>query len=756
MTCSADQAYRFATPGQWNAGAHDLEFVDGRLDPPMFRCLELIEGVGVSSSPAGSLPAVDVCGRLNWLSPETRQWQRLHDFGVETVGRLVGDDEVLDMVLGCGVIWLRTAVGLERHDAHDLRYLGPVPPPGDSSILAIAADQQHSGQLQSDGLWVLATEQGRTELSHLDRWGRSCHDSISLPCAVPGSASIVASSDGRSVFVLLLGESPDGSAGADFPALYIVSRDSDSGEPNGSVEQLPVDFAGRVPLSMAFDAPDSVVLLSELADDPGAVVIDTFDQSGGLLRQELLDIPPGMGGVLGLSSGPEPIVRGTDGLANLVACERDEAASTTFITPKLTAPIAGKGWNRAELTALIPEGSVVQLDWFSTSDPAVAAAIDEVFADPKRSPLSRLQALADLIPWPDEGDEAARCQPIGSSSDPDQPTVSPILLDQAEGPDLWARVTMVTPAGRTAPSLLSLDVLYGNDSYIDELPAIYREDPFAASQLRQVLAPFEVVFDQLDAAIAALPDRLDPATAPDEWTNYLLSWLGVPSLGDLDPTMRRGLLEAMPDLLETRGTVGALTTVLNIVTDDRATVRDRSQEPAAWFLPVGNRNGGSMPPRLGLDSVARSQQPAPFRPGTVILGQIPLGVGCPDPELVLAESARLVTITIDVPADEAQALAPIIDRLLAVFMPAHCRVEVIYSETDRATRAPQLGVDFRLADDDAEGSQADGPAASRLYSDGHWRLGATDRVGAWQLPDRLRPDLILDRPNAPGRDPFLS
>ena len=107
---------------------------------------------------------------------------------------------------------------------------------------------------------------------------------------------------------------------------------------------------------------------------------------------------------------------------------------------------------------------------------------------------------------------------------------------------LWLRIRLHTPPGRTPPELVGLRVRYPDTSYLDHLPAIYREDPAAARELRRLLAPYEVLFDGLDETLAALPDRIDPATAGDDWTDYLLGWLGFPPLGDLAAPLRRELL----------------------------------------------------------------------------------------------------------------------------------------------------------------------------------------------------------------------
>ncbi len=746
MNCSEDEAFRFTTFAQWQAGAHDVTFTDSGSQVRPHRCLELVDTAPIAEGDnCGLLAAVDVCGRLNVMSSTSRAWCRFYDVGIGELGRLDGGgtSPVVDMVLGRDVIWLGTDYGLERHDAHTFGFLGLVESPSGDAIGAITSDGR-------DGLWLVTANNHQTPcvtLRRIDRWGRECVEPLVLTHDVPASVSVVATAEGSSVVVLLTCESGTAS---------LLHVEVDDG---CEITELPVRFAG-IPVGLATDGDRGFVSLSYVPAVEGLVVLDSFDIDGLLTGREYLEVPAALGAVVDVAPGPTPTVVGSSGLAAVVECERARPATFTYITPTLTRSVAGKGWNRAELTALIPVGATIEIDWVSSDDATLAANIDEVFDAPGSSPLSRLITLQSLGPdgvdWPDDSERTIRCS--GSPSSDDNPVLLPVQLDEADGQFLWMRLRIMVPVGRNVPSLKSLQILHGNDSYIDFLPAIYRDGGSGEADMRQVLAPFEVVFDQLDAAIAALPTRIDPATAPDDWTDYLLSWLGFPRLGDLDPVKRRSLLGAAPELLQGRGTVGALSTLLDILTDGRADVEDGGAVPAGWVLPALGPDcepldGGSVPARLGSGTVLRAQQPAPFRAGVATLGRAPLGPVCVDPGLVLSQTAGRVSITLDVSADNAATLAPIIDRLLAVFVPAHCRVSVNYTETDPATRSATLDTDLRLADDSPGSGDDD---ASRLSWSGHWRLGGTTRAGTWQLPDPDEAPAVLDRPGPDDQQNYLS
>jgi len=304
---------------------------------------------------------------------------------------------------------------------------------------------------------------------------------------------------------------------------------------------------------------------------------------------------------------------------------------------------------------------------------------------------------------------------------------------------LWVRVTLHTPPGRTPPELIALRVRYPDVSYLDHLPAVYRDDEQAATELRRILAPYEVVFDGLDERLALVPAAVDPTTAGDDRTDYLLSWLGFPPLGDLAADRRRELVDHAAELLDLRGTRGGLELLLKLVTKGRATVADSAEEPAAWFLgPGAGPSVGAAPARLGVDTISLGQRPPAARTGTMIIGRTPLGRGCPDPGLVLAERAGVVTVTVELGLDRQQ-LEPIIDRLLPAFVPAHCRLRLVYAAADGADRSRRLDVDFRLAPDDGSTDAFD----AYLHGDVHWRLGATTQPGGWTLPaPPLRPAVL--------------
>jgi phage tail-like protein len=734
MSHRFDTAYRFASDDQWRAGARqNLMSAGGQLLVPDQQCLNYLDGAGPEDRAA--LPGVDACGRLTWLRPRQLQLVRRYSFGIEEIGVLSGTSPVRQLAIGTAVIWLLTQHGLQRYAANSLQLLGDVEHPPGWTTADIGSDA-------GDGVWAVDVDaDGRGRLRHVDCWARTCCDPIELDEPVGLSPRLATSGDGDRVVVLSHG---------DPPTLIVVDVTGRHPARRLPLED-PSDPKATTGFPVAFDVDehDRVRLLWPVAGDAPAVILEAVAFSGEVESSQRLELPPRFGNVTGLMGA---LVVGTGGLALLGSCdgEQGETRTSTFVTPALVSPVGVKaGWNRAEVDIVLPPGTSMEITWAATSDRALIQRVDELFESGGRATGRLVQRLESLLPWRDD----RRVRYEGSVPANGEETALAALLDEVDDPTLWLRVELRTPPGRSSPRLSGLRVLYPSDSYLDDLPAVYREDERSAAQLRKVLAPFEVLFDGLDDVLESLPRRIDPNTATDDWTAFLLSWLGFPALGDLAPSLRRALLHRAAELLGRRGTIGALEAVLDIVTGGRAHVEDSADGPAAWFLPSDD---APAPARLGIDTLVAAQQPPPARPGGLLLRQTPLGNGCVDPELVLASRARLVTVRLDIGPDERTVLEPIVERLLRVFVPAHCRLRVIYSGIDGRLRTRQLDVDFRLGPED-EGSDVGGwddtaeeetpddvSLDGLLYSDAHWQLGANTHLGRWELPDPPCKPAILD------------
>lgn len=107
-----------------------------------------------------------------------------------------------------------------------------------------------------------------------------------------------------------------------------------------------------------------------------------------------------------------------------------------------------------------------------------------------------------------------------------------------------------------------------SSTYLDHLPAAFRADPFVGD----FLLAFEALFTGRDDAggpglqqrIDDIPRHLDPLTAPADFLPWLAGWVALAIPADWDTDTTRGFVREIVPLYARRGTIGALTRILQI------------------------------------------------------------------------------------------------------------------------------------------------------------------------------------------------
>ncbi|OGO17714.1 MAG: hypothetical protein A2Z02_00475 [Chloroflexi bacterium RBG_16_48_7] len=99
-------------------------------------------------------------------------------------------------------------------------------------------------------------------------------------------------------------------------------------------------------------------------------------------------------------------------------------------------------------------------------------------------------------------------------------------------------------------------------SYLQYLPALYREDDFAG----RFLHIFEDIFRSVEDTTDNIPWYFDPGTAPEPFLPWLSSWLGLLLDESWPEVKRRHLLHRAGELYRWRGTKRGLTEFLEIYT----------------------------------------------------------------------------------------------------------------------------------------------------------------------------------------------
>ena len=729
--------YSFSHADHWQVGAFEnFEVLPAGLQAPAALGFMPVPGsVGLEPD---ALPAFDPCGQLYWLRARTGELVRHYDFGNEVQGTLVNARNAKALVIGVSVIWVLAGNRIHRYAAATRQLLGTIMPAYGRRV-SIAPDG-------GDGLWALEVWQADGVLRHYDALGRRCGWDIKVERLAEGAA-IAATQNGRSIVVLAAGGAVDGADDrAQDKRWRLIIGDASARRIAGSYE-FTADASEPIPRRIAIDMHDHVHVMPRVGQSP----VQTFSLKGEVLARRTPPIAAGWRKIRAVAAWSDIVIAGRRGLARLSEGQgsRSEAeVVSTFITPTLIAPDGQENrWNFADIEAVVAEGNMVEISVAASRDPI--SGIDALFQNREMSQAERFKAIDARLPW---RDDKTIIYP-GKAEQPASETLRFLLngLSEKGGgglsterqlPDtrIWLRVRFHALPGRLPPQFKSLNVNYPEQTYLQFLPAIYRENQASAEQLRLFLAPVEALFDDIDGKVDGLPGRIDPATAPEEWYAFLLRWLGFPPVDSLDAGVRKQLLQAAPELLARRGTMLALQQALDIVTGGQALVRDSAAMPRPWILP-GGADGSRIGPRLGLDTLVVEADILPLRLGSTALGEAPLNETCSDPIGLIEERNGQITITVGVAPAERERLEPVIWSLLRLFVPAHCRVRLVLISPARL-RA-DIGLESGLVI--ASGAPGETPPASRLADDRGGRLGSTSDLGCWRLPEPAFSFPQLDR-----------
>ena len=712
-----DRSYLFDTPAHWRAGAMTGLAISGgglAASPPL-------AAHRIWDPPADALVTLDACGRLVWFDRRTHELFVVQVFGAELQGRIAVDGaEALHA--GPSILWVRSRNRLHRFSAHGLQELGTVAIEG---LVASVSDG-------ADGLWVVVHDSSGARAIWLDAYGQSPQPPISLPEAQTPLA--IVSDRARQRLAIL-----DAEDGATVWRLHLV--DLARCDVRAALV-FPLKKGKFPPAFIAVDGEGNFRLASLASvGTPGSLIVVSPEG----LETARQDLTLGSEGLLtGLIWQDGLIACTGDGLWRLAPASADDwggqVAQATFVTPTLRSPPATPtGWNRADLAIDLPVGARLTATIHASVDPDIAARFDALMADPAIPAASRVERIEKLFSSP----AVERREPGQVYEGAGGEQNLHLLLDRIAAPWLWLRFDLVCPVG-TAPALLRrLEVRYPERSWLADLPAIYSDEPGPAAQLRQFLAPFEAVYGEIDEAIDQLPARIHPDTAPDADLGWLLGWLGFPPTTGLSPQVQRRLLKAAGGLLERRGTLGALRELLSIVTGAPVEIGDAAQA-ALWVIGV---RPARFAPQLGRTTRLAASLPGGFRPGSGMrLGEEPLGPLCTDIGRTLGADCGLVTIRIALDPAMQDVVRPIVDSLLAMFVPAHCRIDLRIVPSGRTPLGGRLDSGWLLAGaDDVPGNGTAG-----LDDPCTIELGSEARLGAWHLPATVPPPFTLDGQAAPG------
>lgn len=250
----------------------------------------------------------------------------------------------------------------------------------------------------------------------------------------------------------------------------------------------------------------------------------------------------------------------------LVAQPRPRYAGVgTVVTPVLDGGEPACRWHRLMLDACLPSETTVRVWSAASDDPAALATDPDWLAEP--TPYAR--GDGSELPYVDT---------------PTAYRTWELAFQQARGRYLRLRLEL-TGNERSSPRLRAMRAYYPRFSYLDQyLPAIYREEPAAASFLDRYLANLEGIYTTVEDRIANAQILLDPRTTPAEALEWLGDWVALamdPAWGE---AKRRLVVGHAMEFFQWRGTVRGLRTAVALAVEDRPTADLFADRPSACAL----------------------------------------------------------------------------------------------------------------------------------------------------------------------------
>lgn len=326
---------------------------------------------------------------------------------------------------------------------------------------------------------------------------------------------------------------------------------------------------------------------------------------------------------------------------------------------------------QANIEWINPAGRLVQCDY---QPPRYPKFCGEILLGPLNSFQGRCvwhRVRAEV-----EGKEFGEFRIDVQSSDSDNPAeldpffwqqvnenIDDFLIDQPAAKYLFLRVRII--GALRSPKLSRLRVDFPRVTSLNQLPAVYRQDPRAEDFTARFLSLFDSEIEELDHAIQHLPSRLHVDSASSELLPWLASFLAISLDDSWDDSQRRRILKAAPTLYGQRGTVQGLKSALAItvgIEPDQIVIVERAHRRSFGIVSHNVRLNqtrlyGKLESRLRL--------------GSSPLGGAGLSTyGNPDEDFVRQDAHRFDVLIPPVQGDEA-AIVRQIESVVENLKPAH-------------------------------------------------------------------------------------
>lgn len=156
-----------------------------------------------------------------------------------------------------------------------------------------------------------------------------------------------------------------------------------------------------------------------------------------------------------------------------------------------------------------------------------------------------------------------------------------LFLDDVRGKYLWFKL-ILSGSELLSPVIRSITIFFPRTSYLDYLPAIYREDPVSKGLLERFFAVFESIFFEIDFTIENIGRFFETSGAPPEFLSWLGSWLAMSMDTDWPEDKKRLFIRKAVSLYNKRGTREGMEESIELFTGKKPFIVESFQASKAF------------------------------------------------------------------------------------------------------------------------------------------------------------------------------
>ncbi|MCX7746451.1 MAG: phage tail protein [Clostridia bacterium] len=233
-----------------------------------------------------------------------------------------------------------------------------------------------------------------------------------------------------------------------------------------------------------------------------------------------------------------------------------------FISGLLDSGEGDTLWHKYRIDAYLPKDTKLSISYF---------ACDEIDITTEKGKLSLRNFLKD-----DSIDMEEKLDALNDLWSKPVINVGDGLLFDARGRYLCLKVEF-TGGRMVVPVLKSIKVVFPRNSFIRYLPAVYRQEENNRDFLERFLAIFETLLMDMEDKIDQVSRHFDIGTADAGMVRWVARWLGIKADAAWDEERLRKLVACAPELYKRRGTVYAISKIIEIFTGERPLIVEQVQ-----------------------------------------------------------------------------------------------------------------------------------------------------------------------------------